>query len=355
MSSASPKVLLVCGPAGVGKSTLSWEIGGQLQAANVAHAVLDSDELDRVWPITHADQERLSRENLAAFWANASALGMCHLVLVGVFLDADLNFGWIRAAIPEAEITRIVLDASDHELERRVRQREIGSGADAQLVRTLEAARLFRARHPEEGHVLHTNGRTVPELAAEAISVAGWTGPAPVVAAPRRRVEVSIREYRPDDHASCRELWAELTEHHRRIYADPSIGGDDPGAHFDVYLATPERVVSWVAELDGHVIGLTGLFDHESSGEVEPVVVSETYRGAGVGRALIGQVIEEATRRHYDYLAIRPVARNTAAIARFHAAGFRTLGGHVDLTVDLGSRRHRWLSYAHLHGLDFRY
>lgn len=34
-------------------------------------------------------------------------------------------------------------------------------------------------------------------------------------------------------------------------HIDPSIGRDDPGTGFDDYLATPERIASWVAELAG--------------------------------------------------------------------------------------------------------
>jgi hypothetical protein len=49
------------------------------------------------------------------------------------------------------------------------------------------------------------------------------------------------------------------------------------------------------------------------------------------------------------------VARNVAAIRRFHSAGFLALGGHVDLTMDLAARRHEWLPGASLHGLDFDY
>lgn len=85
---------------------------------------------------------------------------------------------------------------------------------------------------------------------------------------------VVVRDYAPADHAACRLLWAGLVEHHRRIYEDPSVGGDDPGDGFDGYLAMRERVASWVAESDGQVVGLTGLLDHETSGEVEPVVVA---------------------------------------------------------------------------------
>ena len=44
------QLLLITGPAGVGKSTLSWEMSAQLAAAQVAHAVIETDELDRVFP-----------------------------------------------------------------------------------------------------------------------------------------------------------------------------------------------------------------------------------------------------------------------------------------------------------------
>lgn len=134
--------------------------------------------------------------------------------------------------------------------------------------------------------------------------------------------DVVVRDFAPADRAACRLLWVELTEHHRRIYEDPSIGGDDPGTGLDDHLALPERLVSWVADLDGRVVGLTGLLDRGAGGEVEPVV---------------------------------PVARNVSAIQRFHRAGFQTLGGQVDLTMDLADRRHRWLDGAQLHGLDLRY
>jgi GNAT superfamily N-acetyltransferase len=167
--------------------------------------------------------------------------------------------------------------------------------------------------------------------------------------------KVIVRDYTEGDYGACRSLWAELTEYHRGIYGDSSIGGDDPGAGFDDYLAEPRRVRSWVAESDRRVVGLTGLVDRGTSGEVEPVVVAAVARDQGIGRMLISRVVEEARNRGHEYLAIRPVARNVAAIRRFQAAGFRTLGGHVDLTMDLAPRRHEWLGGASLHGLDFNY
>lgn len=168
-------------------------------------------------------------------------------------------------------------------------------------------------------------------------------------------MDVTVREYAPHDYQACRRLWVELTAHHRKIYCDETIGGDDPGSDFDAYLEIPERAGSWVAVIEGNVVGLTGLFDHGTSGEVEPVVVTDARRRQGIGRLLVERVITEASRRGYDYLAIRPVARNVTAIQNFYDFGFRTLGGHVDLTMDLRDRRHRWIDGVNLHGLNFYY
>jgi hypothetical protein len=43
------------------------------------------------------------------------------------------------------------------------------------------------------------------------------------------RVSVIIREYTPADVDACRDLWRALTQRHRDIHGDPSIGGADPG------------------------------------------------------------------------------------------------------------------------------
>ena len=71
--------------------------------------------------------------------------------------------------------------------------------------------------------------------------------------------DVRIRKYSPEDYDACRALWGELTERHRQIYSDDSIGRPDPGAHFDDHLARAgaERLI--VAESESKVVGLTGL------------------------------------------------------------------------------------------------
>ena len=41
-----PSVLLITGPAGVGKTTIAAEVSHQLAEADVAHAMIDTDYLD---------------------------------------------------------------------------------------------------------------------------------------------------------------------------------------------------------------------------------------------------------------------------------------------------------------------
>ena len=144
-----------------------------------------------------------------------------------------------------------------------------------------------------------------------------------------------IRGYRADDLAACRALWVELTETHRDLYDDPTFGGDDPGLAFDEHLDRVGAERIWVAETDGRLVGLAGLLlDDEGHAELEPIVVAETARGTGVGRALVEAVIGAARELGFPRVRVRPVGRNTEAIRFFHAVGFDVVG-RVDLRIDL--------------------
>jgi GNAT superfamily N-acetyltransferase len=168
-------------------------------------------------------------------------------------------------------------------------------------------------------------------------------------------MDVVIRTYTSADLEACRALWAELTEHHRQIYDDPTIGGEQPGLAFDAHLAHvgPDRI--WVAETHGMVCGLVGLIIEGDEGEVEPIVVTAAHRGRGVGRMLLTRVLEEAKALTLRFLGMKPVARNRDAIRFFYEAGFQVLG-HVDLFMDLAPSSGRvWVAGVMLHGHRLRY
>jgi N-acetylglutamate synthase-like GNAT family acetyltransferase len=164
----------------------------------------------------------------------------------------------------------------------------------------------------------------------------------------------TIRLYKPEDLESGRALWVELTEWHRFIYQSPGIGGLDPGHNFDQHLTRvgPEHI--WIAEMDAQVVGLVGLIPGEGEAELEPLVVSEPYRGLGIGRQLTDTVIREARKKGFQQLKVRPVARNKQAISFFHEIGFDILG-QVDLFMDfVSANRQLWKGEEQIAGRSFR-
>lgn len=165
---------------------------------------------------------------------------------------------------------------------------------------------------------------------------------------------MDVRPYEPADLEACRVLYAQLVEHHREIYDDPSIGGDDPGRGFDDYLAIPERVITWVAVDDDRVVGLTGLLWQDGESTVEPVIVARDRRRAGVGRTLLETAIDESRRRGASDVNIKPVARNASAVQAFHHLGFRTLG-HLQLFMSLERGGGHWRDGVDVHGCRFDY
>lgn len=161
-----------------------------------------------------------------------------------------------------------------------------------------------------------------------------------------------LRRYRGEDLEPCRGLWSELTEWHRTIYEDPTIGGLDPGRHFDEHLAKVGGENLWVAVSDGAVVGLAGLMGEGEEVEVEPVVVSGPHRESGVGGMLVEAVVEEVRRRGVKYLSVRPVARNLKALEFFANRGFVNVG-HIELFMDLTGGS--WRSGLRLFDREYRY
>jgi GNAT superfamily N-acetyltransferase len=165
---------------------------------------------------------------------------------------------------------------------------------------------------------------------------------------------VEVRTYRSDDREACRALWVELTEWHRTLYRSPGIGGPEPGRQFDEHLARvgPDHI--WVAETGGRLVGLAGLIADEGDAELEPLVVSEGFRGQGIGRRLAEAVIASARARGVRQLKVRPVARNEDAIRVFHRLGFDILG-QIELFADFGPLDSQvWIPGWRLADRDFR-
>ena len=161
-----------------------------------------------------------------------------------------------------------------------------------------------------------------------------------------------IRRYQEHDLVACRALWRELTEWHREIYHDSTIGGDQPGLYFDKHLAAVGAERLWVAELKSKVIGLVGLETRDEELFIEPLVVASDYRGKGIGSQLLERAKLEAKQQGAKSLSVRPVARNQRVIQFLFKQGFQTLG-HIQLFIDF--TRSTWKRGPKLYGCNFKF
>ncbi len=168
--------LLVTGPVGSGKSTVAVEMSNQLEAAGVAHALVDTDELDRIFPPPPEDPHKtlLTKSNLAAVWANLRAAGAPRLILVMVAASLEYESPHLREAVPGAEITAVRLHASEGALLERLRRREVGSRLEHHSRRAVEQARLMAQEDRDGLLVVETTAKTVPEVARDVLRGAGW-------------------------------------------------------------------------------------------------------------------------------------------------------------------------------------
>lgn len=172
MVTARIQVVLIGGRSGAGKTTVSYEVSELLRRRDVAHALVDGDNLDAVHPSVTGSA--LAEANLAAIWHNYAALGHHRLVYVNTV--SVLEDAMIRRALGGGEIvvTAILLTADDATVRERLGQREIGTTLDVHLERSDRAARHLETTAADAVHRVATDGRSVPEIAAEIVRLAGW-------------------------------------------------------------------------------------------------------------------------------------------------------------------------------------
>jgi predicted kinase len=167
------EIVVIAGPAGVGKTTVANELSVQLRGDGVRHAVVDTDALDDIFPVPE-DQWRLTERHLAFVWQSSRELGISRLILTGVYLHDPKELAWITRATTPDRVTLIRLDASEDTLVRRVRGREIGSAYADQLVRTRQQAVDLRTTVDQRAIVSRTDERSVVEIAFEIRSALDW-------------------------------------------------------------------------------------------------------------------------------------------------------------------------------------
>ena len=169
------EALLIAGRSGVGKTTVGAEISAQLQAAGVAHCLIEGDTLDQAFPAPPGDPARtkLTEANLAALWRNYATRGYRRLIYTNTVsvLEPDLI---VRAMGGAPRIIAVLLTARDDTARRRLGAREIGSQLDVHVRRSAAmAVRLETTASPEVVR-MPTDGRPVRDIAREVIEATNW-------------------------------------------------------------------------------------------------------------------------------------------------------------------------------------
>ena len=122
-------VLWLCGPPGVGKTTVGWEIFSQLTRAGIETSYVDIDQLGMCYPEAASDpgRHRMKAQNLGSVVANFWAAGARCVVVSGV---VDAARGVHAGMVPQAAVTVCRLRAGRDEL----RQRFAGRGGQIDAV-----------------------------------------------------------------------------------------------------------------------------------------------------------------------------------------------------------------------------
>jgi hypothetical protein len=168
-------VLLIGGAAGVGKSTVGWEVSVQLTRLQIAHWHLEGDVLDAAWPRPPDDQDgqRMTVNTLRAMASVFASEGYTRCVYVQTASVIDSHL--VTEALGGVRMAGVLLTASEATRVHRLSGREIGSDLERHLVSTRRMARRLEQGAPGWVHRLPTDDQAVTAIAEGVIERSGWT------------------------------------------------------------------------------------------------------------------------------------------------------------------------------------
>lgn len=163
-------VVFLHGSPGSGKTTLARTISEILRVADLAHGVIDLDEISLVHP---GQGHSFALKNLKAIWPHYAAVPGLRLLLSGVVADEE-ELVLLREALPGANLAVCELTAPEAVLKERVTararnefwQEHLRGWVDHHLARSdLDKIRDF---------LVSTHERSEQDAAREVIEKAGW-------------------------------------------------------------------------------------------------------------------------------------------------------------------------------------
>jgi adenylylsulfate kinase-like enzyme len=317
-------VLWLCGPPGVGKTAVGWQLFSELTQAGVKAGFVDIDQLGMCCPEPLADpgRHRMKAQNVSAVIASFRAAGADGVVVSGV---VDPAVGAHTDLLADTALTICRLRADHDELRRRLTERSGQSGEMDEVA--AEAAALDASDFADV--CVDTSGVPAADVVGRVRESCGdWMrqnrqGRAAEAAVAGRTADA-------DAAGECRAEVAAAGGHILLLCGATGVGKSTIG--FELYLRdlTAGRTAAYI-DLDQIGFCGPGLVGHQASHRIKArnlAALWRTYRAAGASHLVaVGPVQNETA--YQAYAEALPAASIT--LCRLHA-------GPAELTRRVMSR-----------------
>ena len=162
------------GTVGAGKSSVADAVSGELEQMGMMHALIPLDHLSQLLPFPREDPfgDRLAARNLASIWPHYVEAGARVAVIEGVIETRSLR-DLFRAAIPDADLTIVLVTAPRALVERRLEVRDIGIYRDRLVARSRELEPILESAGLEAFRV-HNDDRPIEAVGREVLQRLRW-------------------------------------------------------------------------------------------------------------------------------------------------------------------------------------
>jgi len=187
--------LWLCGPSGVGKSAVGYEIFQQVYRSGIKASFMDFDQLGLCYPSPADDphNHHVKAQNLGAVWPTYRMAGARCLIAVGGVTSRAIASRY-AGQVPGTDLTLCRLRATPERLTERVFRRGLGRGpvvpgppptASRQQLAAMAAEAIREAGQLDEADFadlcIDTDNHDVAQVARQVRTRAGgWPGLAPV-------------------------------------------------------------------------------------------------------------------------------------------------------------------------------
>lgn len=166
-----PRVLLISGSMGAGKTTVLGEASDVLLRHGLVHAAIDLDAI-AFHALPDASADALHRIAIRTIFRNAIDQGVTHF-LIAVAIENHTALLDLHSTFEGADFVVCRLAASVETMQARLRRREPGMRQQEFVDRSRQLQTVLDAAGVED-FVVSNDGRSITEVAEEMLSRANW-------------------------------------------------------------------------------------------------------------------------------------------------------------------------------------